>query len=73
MVSEEKPWRYNFTTNSGVLTFSLGNTVDENVVEGDIKDQRSVHEIVGLTSRGITLKTDFPFNLLQAIIVSQLG
>ena len=72
MVSEEKPWRYNFTTNSGVLTFSLGNTVDENVV-GDNKDQRSVHEIVGLTSPPITLKTDFPFNLLKAIVVSQLG
>ena len=72
MVSEEKPWRYNFTTNSGVPTFSLGNTVDENVV-GDNKDQRSVHEIVGLTSRPITLKTDFPFNLLKAIVVSQLG
>lgn len=73
MVSEKKLWSYNFTTNSVVLTFSLGNTVDENVVEGDIKDQRSVHEIVGLTSRAIILKTDFPFNLLKAIIVSQLG
>ena len=73
MVCEKKHWGYNFITNSGVLTFSLWNTVDENVVEGDIKDQRSVHEIVGLTSRAITLKTDFSFNPFESYICISVG
>ena len=73
MVSEKELWSYNFTTNSGVLTFTLGNTVDENVVEGDTKDQRSVHEIVGLTSRAITLKSDFPFSPFKSYNFISVG
>ena len=73
MVCEKKHWGYNFITNSGVLTFSLWNTVDENVVEGDIKDQRSVHEIVSLTSRAITMKTDFPFSLFESYNCISVG
>ena len=46
------------------------------MVEGDIKDQRSVHEIVGLTSLVvlvITLKTDCPFNPFESYNCISVG